>query len=229
MAEPIVWRRRDIVQDDFSGDRRAAVLAGALTQDAVVARAGEISAERIGDAAQKVLAATRAGVDESDKEWAGAVAAQQQADHDRDLEREVRARTQLRGHVDPVAQGVVNRIELEASQIEAEDALAAVRAAAAGDETHVNARAGGQFTAIRPAMTRWDAAARERGGRLLTALVQEGVPPAELLGAMNVRPGWLPGGMSVGEAVMDAKLDDHLQKSVRMLAAAAFTSQGEQP
>ncbi|WP_347269000.1 hypothetical protein, partial [Paracoccus sp. (in: a-proteobacteria)] len=120
---------RDIIDSDFDGDRRAAAAAGALSDEAVVDRAGEIFAGKIGDAAKRVLATTRAGVDESDEAWAEAVAAQQQADYERDLEREVRARKHLRGHVDPVAQNTVNRVELEASQVEAEDALAAVRAA----------------------------------------------------------------------------------------------------
>ena len=213
----IVAAEWSIINDDFGGDRLAAVRAGALEPDAVAARAGELFAARLD--VRRVQAVTRLGVDEDDEARAEAAAERLQAEHEADLEREVRARARLREHVEPVTRAAVNRVELQASEAEARMNLEAVRAARAGDDTPPPRRSG-RFVSTRPAVIKWDLSDQARGERLLAALESAGVHRSNLHAALALRPaGWIRDGLSVGEAVMDPAMNDHLHRLVPFLAA----------
>lgn len=201
----------DIIKRDLSGDRIAAAEAGALGADRIAERAATMFREKIlaRGSVDKVLEETRFDVAELPEAWASTTASRLQAELARDLERDVRARRQLEAAVRPVTPEFVNRIELDVSIRQADAALDAVCAAMAGDETPLAAphRIRGRMVSDKAAVAKWDLHAQQRGEKLFRALSDLGVPASALPGAIEIRPAWLPGGLSVGDAVTDHRLE----------------------
>lgn len=67
----------------------------------------------------------------------------------------------------------------------------------------------------KPAVAQWDYHAQLRGEKLFRALSDLGVQPGALIDALDLRPAWLPDGLSVGEAVADHKLEPLLHTCLR--------------
>lgn len=202
---------REIIKADFGGDRAAAVEAGALGVEQIMGRVGAMFGAKVVErgTVDAVLEETRHDVMETPDEWAEATATRLQTEVVRDLERDLRARTQLDAAARPVTQELVNRAELQASVGQAEATLDAVRAAERGDETPLPApaRVQGRMVSEKPVVARWDYHAQQRGEKLFRALTALGVSSSLLVEGLEFRPAWLPGGLSVGEAVMDHRLE----------------------
>jgi hypothetical protein len=212
----------DIIKNDFSGDRNAAAEAGALEVDRIAERAAELFHDKIMErgAVDTILVETRLDLVEPPEEWACATATRLQEQVVCDLGREVRARRQHDDALRPVTSELVNRAELELSISHAAAALDAVCAAAAGDETLLAkpARNRGRIMSDKHAVVRWDYYAQQRGERLLRALSDLGVPSSEFVKTLDICPAWLPGGLSVGDAVADHKLEPLLHTCLPNLA-----------